>query len=78
MLLNLKPKFFIHFCIKFLLGKKYSISNLILLKKSFHVKSYFFVSHFLKTLALKICAVNVSKIKILYREQGHMQLLIIH
>ena len=66
-------------------NKNKRISSLILLKKSFHVKSYFFLSHFFKTLALKISGVNGGKKNIFistyveyYGEQGHMHFLIIH
>ena len=66
-------------------NKNKRISTLILLKKSFQVKSYFLLSHFFKTLALKISGVNGGKIKNfiydcveMYREHGHMLLFMKH
>ena len=83
---NLKPKFFVSFLYKVSASNKNNrISILILPKKSIYVKSYFLLSHFFKTLALKISSVNGGKINFfiyacveMYREQGHMLFFMIH
>ena len=65
-----------------------------MLETDIHTSRYFhyekqkknlFLSHFFKTLALKISGVNGGKIKIcistyveIYREQGHIHFLMIH
>ena len=68
-------------CIIIQLPEKHNIT----IKKLWETKKILFLSHFFKTLALKISGVNGGKIEIfistyveIYSEQGHIHFLIIH